>query len=165
MDVFKYKQKINDIIEKCPIEAGVEILVYNLLDECVDDNLYSLVDINSIWKKSDRRLVTESVVPDIAILSKDFVFGNYDKGIAYGFVEVKKPGKSLRETEQIIGEKRYSSHYIYTNGLVWKCYENGNYKEFNLMKKKLPHSLITVEIDEKMFLELIEYLKNIDWMN
>lgn len=116
-------------------------------------------------EKSDRRLVTESVVPDIAILSKDFVFGNYDKGIAYGFVEVKKPGKSLRETEQIIGEKRYSSHYIYTNGLVWKCYENGNYKEFNLMKKKLPHSLITVEIDEKMFLELIEYLKNIDWMN
>ncbi len=165
MDATRYKQKINDVIEKCPIEAGVEILVYNLLDECVDDNLYSLVDINRMWKKQDSRLITEAGVPDIAVLSKDFIFGNEDKGGVYGFVEVKSPGISLRETAQLIGGKHDSSHYIYTNGLVWKCYENGTQKEFNLMIKKLPYTLSSVEIDENELLNLLEYLKKIDWKN
>lgn len=31
-----YERKINDIITKCPIESGVEILVYNLLDSIID---------------------------------------------------------------------------------------------------------------------------------
>lgn len=35
MDYLFYQKKINDVIIKCPIEAGIEILVYNLLDECI----------------------------------------------------------------------------------------------------------------------------------
>ncbi|NLT12447.1 MAG: hypothetical protein GXY06_08570 [Clostridiaceae bacterium] len=45
MDIQTYERKINDIIMKCPIEAGVEILVYNLLDEFIDSGELSLVDI------------------------------------------------------------------------------------------------------------------------
>ena len=36
MDYKYYERKINDIIMKCPIEAGVEILVYNVLDNIVE---------------------------------------------------------------------------------------------------------------------------------
>lgn len=49
MDYRYYQRKINDVIEKCPIEAGVEILVYTLLDQLIDSEKYSLVDINRIW--------------------------------------------------------------------------------------------------------------------
>ena len=36
-----YEKKINDVIIKCPIEAGVEILVYNFLDEIIEESSYS----------------------------------------------------------------------------------------------------------------------------
>ena len=69
MEYKYYERKINDVICKCPIEAGIEILVYNLLDEHVDMNEFSLVNINRIWKKSDSSLLPDGGVPDIAILS------------------------------------------------------------------------------------------------
>ncbi len=60
MKTEKYQRKINDVISKCPIEAGVEILVYNLLDEYVNEEILSLVDINRICKGKDSRLTTEA---------------------------------------------------------------------------------------------------------
>lgn len=57
MDKKTYERKINGIIMKCPIEAGVEILVYSLLDEFIDSKKLSLVDINRIWKNKDPRLI------------------------------------------------------------------------------------------------------------
>ena len=76
MDYLFYQKKINDVIIKCPIEAGIEILVYNLLDECICIDEYALVDINRIWKNQYSRLLTEAGISDIAILSPNFVFTN-----------------------------------------------------------------------------------------
>jgi hypothetical protein len=67
MDYLYYQRKLNDVVIKCPIEAGIEILVYNLLDGNIDMKQYSLVDINRIWKNQDSRLSTESGISDIAI--------------------------------------------------------------------------------------------------
>ena len=50
-----YERKINDVIMKCPIEAGVEILVYNVLDDIVHSKGLSLVDINRLRKKRDKK--------------------------------------------------------------------------------------------------------------
>ncbi len=160
-----YQRKINDIITKCPIEAGVEILVYWLLDECIDNNELSLVDINRIWKNQDERLVTEGGIPDIAVLSNDFVFKDTDKGTCYGFVEVKSTEKSIRETGQFNGESKKVNHFIYTNGLVWKYYQcNELKKEYNLITgKKIPYSIEPVEIDEEEFKELQLFVKTIKW--
>lgn len=160
-----YQRKINDIITKCPIEAGVEILVYRLLDECIDDTSLSLVDINRIWKNQDERLTTDGGVPDIAVLSNDFVFKDIDKGKCYGFVEVKSTEISLRETEKFIGESKHINHFIYTNGLVWKYYKGNELKkEYNLIKgKKLPYSVAPVEIDEDEFNELQSFIKTVKW--
>ena len=99
MDYKYYEHKINDVIIKCPIEAGVEILVYNVLDDIVNSKGFSLVDINRIWKNKDERLTTDAGIPDIAILSNDFEFKT-NVGQVMGFIEVKATNKSLLETEQ-----------------------------------------------------------------
>ena len=72
MDYKYYERKINDVIMKCPIEAGVEILVYNVIDETIDFTKMSLVDINSLWKGKDERLTTEGGISDIAVLPIGF---------------------------------------------------------------------------------------------
>lgn len=125
-----YERKINDIISKCPIEAGVEILVYMLLDEIVNSLDISLVDINRIWKDSDMRLTTDAGISDIAVLSSDFQYQS-EVGEVYGFIEVKATSVSLDETEQISGQMKEVENYIFTNGLVWRIYKKG------LMKKEI----------------------------
>ena len=123
MDYKYYEGKINDIILKCPIEAGVEILVYNLVDEFINYKEMALVDINRIRKNSDERLTTDSGVPDIAILSEDFIF-NTNSGNVWGFIEVKATNQELYESVQSFFHKKETSNYLYTNGLVWKYYKN-----------------------------------------
>lgn len=169
MDYKYYERKINDIIMKCPIEAGVEILVYNVIDETIDFNKMSLVDINSLWKDKDERLTTEGGISDIAVLPVGFEYQNEATGEAYGFVEVKAVNKELCETEQISGQKAKCPHFIYTNGLIWKYYLNQN------LKWQIPLATIKnkeckwiknaqlVSIDSEMFNELIKALKNINW--
>ena len=164
MDYRYYQRKINDVIEKCPIEAGVEILVYTLLDQLIDSEKYSLVDINRIWKNQDTRLVTGAGIPDIAVLSKDFLFKNEDAGVVYGFIEVKAAGVGLRNTEQISGELSSINHFIYTNGIVWKYYEN--HEEtwvVNLLVDERPYSEEKVEISKEKYDDLIEKIRQIGW--
>ena len=87
MEYLHYQKRINDVIIKCPIEAGIEILVYSIFDEILStaEDKYALVDINRIWKNQDSRLSTETGISDIAIMSPDFVFKNEDVGTVYGF--------------------------------------------------------------------------------
>lgn len=164
MNSLYYQKKINDVIMKCPIEAGIEILVYNLLDECIDMDEYALVDINRIWKNQDSRLVTDAGISDIAILSTDFVFKNENTGSAYGFVEVKAAGISLIDTVQASGQMEKVSHFIYTNGIVWKYYFNRKLKwERNITTVNLPYSIRKIKIDNKQFQQLKEDIKSIKW--
>lgn len=163
-----YERKINDIITKCPIESGVEILVYNLLDSIIDSLKLSLVDINRLWKDRDKRLTTEAGISDIAILSPDFEYAS-DIGSVYGFVEVKATYNPLDITEQVIGQKKDAIHYIYTNGLVWMYFKDGekvwekvlasyNNQECRVMQKYNKVSIIPNE-----FNDLVNKLKEINW--
>lgn len=169
MDYKYYERKINDVIIKCPIEVGVEILVYNVIDETIDFNKMSLVDINSLWKDKDERLTTEGGISDIAVLPIGFEYQNKSTGEAYGFIEVKAVNKELCETEQISGQKAKCPHFIYTNGLVWKYYLNQNLRWEIPMAKienkecKWLNDAQTVSIDSDMFNKLISNLKEINW--
>lgn len=167
MDYKYYERKINDVIIKCPIESGVEILVYNVLDDIVESKGLSLVDINRLWKNRDTRLTTAAGVSDIAVLSTDFEYRT-DIGKVYGFIEVKAVNRSLYETEQIVLQRLATNHYVYTNGLVWQYYEN---KETNPKWKislaesglEFINSAISVSINENKFLELLKRLNCISW--
>lgn len=167
MDYKYYERKINDVIIKCPIESGVEILVYNVLDDIVESKGLSLVDINRLWKNRDTRLTTDAGVSDIAVLSTDFEYRT-DIGQVYGFIEVKAVNRSLYETEQIVLQRLATNHYVYTNGLVWQYYEN---KETNpkwkisLAESELEfiNSAVSVSINENKFSELLERLNYINW--
>ncbi len=166
MEYLHYQKRINDVIIKCPIEAGIEILVYSIFDEILStaEDKYALVDINRIWKNQDSRLSTETGISDIAIMSPDFVFKNEDVGTVYGFIEVKAAGVSLRDTEQISGQMKNISHFIYTNGIVWKYYFNQVQEwEINLCTQKLQYSTIEIEVNESDFLELKERIRLIVW--
>ena len=166
MDYKYYERKLNDIIQKCPIEAGVEILVYNVLDSIVELKGLSLVDINRIWRSKDKRLSTSAGVPDIAVLSDDFVFKS-NIGQALGFIEVKATNKTLSETKQVKGQKSATNHYIYTNGLVWKYYENKKLKwDIALDSYKRPSIIVKnvrVLLEEKEFKNLLIKLNDINW--
>lgn len=171
MDYKYYERKINDVIMKCPIEAGVEILVYNVIDETIDFTKMSLVDINSLWKGKDERLTTEGGISDIAVLPIGFEYQNKSTGEAYGFVEVKAVNKELCETEQISGQRAKCPHFIYTNGLVWKYYLNQNLKwEISIARienktYKWLNDAQRVSIDSDKFKELIDNLKEINWID
>ena len=164
MDYLYYQKKINDVIVKCPIEAGVEILVYNLLDECICMDDYALVDINRIWKNQDSRLLTGAGISDIAILSNDFVFKQEDVGEVYGFIEVKAAGVSLADTVQVMEQMKKVSHFIYTNGVVWRYYCNQSLKwEKNLGVSKTKYTISKIAIDENEFEKLKKEIKSIKW--
>lgn len=165
MDYQYYERKINDIIMKCPIEAGVEILVYNLVDEFINYAELSLVDINRIRKNSDERLTTDSGVPDIAILSDDFVF-NTNLGKVWGFVEVKASNQELYEGVQSFFHKKETNNYLYTNGLVWRYYNNSKLEwEVYLTTKELLFQSVfeKISISAEAFESLCNKLKNIKW--
>lgn len=168
MDYKSYERKINDVIMKCPIEVGVEILVYNILDSIVDSKRFSLVDINRIRMNRDKRLTTHLGVPDIAILSNDFEYGT-QKGKVYGFVEVKSTNVALKETRQIMEQKRKKKHCIYTNGLVWRYYKNGEI-EWEIVLAYLNGKECTyikdfnmISIDVNKFNDMMRKLKLIIW--
>ncbi len=164
MDHLYYQKKINDVIVKCPIEAGIEILVYNLLDECISMDDFALVDINRIWKNQDSRLLTGAGISDIAILSTDFVFKQEDVGEVYGFVEVKAAGISLENTVQVLEQMKKVSHFIYTNGVVWRYYYNQKLKwEKNLGVSKVKYNISEIAIDKNEFEELKKEIQTIKW--
>ena len=169
MDYRYYEEKLNDIITKSPIEIGVEILVYNLLEECIDKEKYSIIDISTIIKSSDKRLVTDGGVPDIAVVSKDFKFKETDSGIVYGFVEVKAPGISLRETDQISGHLAKARILIYTNGIEWKIYDTAKTDTakptvINTAMEGLPSSVSKIKVNKEKFDSLIILLKSMKWL-
>ena len=179
MDYKFYERKLNDVILKCPIEAGVEILVYMLLDSLIDSENISLIDINRLHKKSDLRLSTDGGVSDIAVVSRDFRY-NSKEGKVYGFVEVKANSQLLEETGQTDGQKSkcldYKDsneyrHYLYTNGLTWKYYLLGECKWKIVLAnyEKKPCEAISVfekiSIDKKKFEELKTILKEIKWVD
>lgn len=163
-----YEKKINDVIIKCPIEAGVEILVYNFLDEIIDSTKLTLVDINRLWKNRDDRLTTEAGISDIAVLSEDFKYRT-DIGKVYGFIEVKATNRPLSVTEQVEGQKKVVAHYIYTNGLTWKYYKDGVAKweivlaSYENQECQVMEKSGRISIVPDRFSDLVGELKKINW--
>ena len=154
MDFEVYEQRINDVIVKCPIEVGVEILVFNVLFDLLGDH-FSIVDVSTMWPNRESRLETAGGIPDIAIVSQDFEYRG-ENGIVFGFVEVKAPSVKLVDTEQLSGHIETNKHVLYTNGLEWKYYApNCGLKwEISLCECGFKTATKRVKLSEEKYLEL-----------
>lgn len=170
MDKEYYERKLKDILVKCPIEAGVEMLVYNLLDSIIDSSKYSLINITTLKKGKDRRLQTNGGIPDMAIVAKEFEYRKSDKEQVFAFVEVKLPQIPVKKrplTKQITGHISQGIKFIYTNGLSWQYYEKGveerkwevNLASANDFLKRTSESIII----EERYNELVKNLEEINW--
>lgn len=158
MNYLEYQEKINNIIEKAPIEAGIEILVYNFLEEFLKFNdEYVLVSINRMQKKSDSRFTTEGGISDLAIVSKDFKYNEAQCGKVYAFVEVKTAGESLNNnSNQVEGQIESIKHLFYTNGFVWEYYHNQERQwKINIMDEEYDYSIAKAHINKDKYLELV----------
>ena len=71
-----YENQINKIISKAPIEVGVEILVYMLLDGIVSSKGLSLVDVSSMSKDRAKPFGVKSAVPDMAVVAESFNYSD-----------------------------------------------------------------------------------------
>lgn len=122
MDILQYENKINDIISMSPIESGVQILVYMLLDDIVENKGYSLLVIDKLQQKC--RFNTITGISDLAIVTKDFKYHDSEKGKCLGCVEIKRIDVSMRDVpSQVVGQFCTYGKLIYTNGLVWKFFD------------------------------------------
>ncbi|WP_281165195.1 hypothetical protein [Liquorilactobacillus sicerae] len=156
-----YEEKLRDIKIKAPIEAGVEVLAFNVLDNIIDSENLSLVVINSINKNRNAKLTTDAGISDLAVVSKDFSF-KPAKGEVYGFVEVKFIDKKYDE-KQIVGQMSYVKHLLYTDGLIWKYFEKVDNKVTCKWKIYLLKYSNKLTISQNSFNDLLENLRNIDW--
>lgn len=165
MDYKKYEEKIEDVLNKAPLENGIEILAYNILDECIDSKKYSVIDINRAWKEKDSRYDTEGGIPDILVVTKDFWYKHETAGKLICVVEVKYgPNKELVEDkEQLIGQMKKTKHYILTNGSKWIHYEKEKKVETFELCKINGKEKLECTVNKTEFEELKDYIKKIKW--
>lgn len=116
-----YEKKINDILYKCNLESGTEILTYMLLDKIIENNNLSLIAIDKLQKKN--RFLSKGGFSDLAVVSNDFLYDDPNKGICYGCVEVKRIRRELKNVRgQVIGQLLTFNNVLVTNGLDWEFY-------------------------------------------
>ena len=115
-----YCKKIDDIKLKAPIESGVEILVYMLLDEIIENHDLSLVVIDSMQRKN--RFWSEGGYSDLAVVTPNFRFVN-NAGGCKGVIETKYISENLsNHMPQIIGQLLTFNNVLVTNGIDWRFY-------------------------------------------
>lgn len=180
MDIKTYEKILNDINSKCPIEDGVEILIYNILNEIIESKKVTLVNISGMEGAGDKRLQTEGGTPDFAITTPDFEYKEYKKGEVKGFIEAKRPGVKKPDKLQLLGHITSKKYIIFTNGKCWKFYKPFDGQEINelyqLMKdaneycdgairegelassaKKKRNEIIFKKLEENNKLDFVEY--------
>ena len=169
-----YENQINKIISKAPIEAGVEILVYMLLDGIVSSKGLSLVDVSSMSKDRAKPFGVEDAVPDMAVVSPDFDYvvsrsekNQCYKSKVYGYVEVKGVH---RKADSCPSERKAHikaiEHVLCTNGLVWMYFDRNEEACWSVNLDKQGRNTLRksiFSIDEEKFKELLEKFHGIDW--
>lgn len=129
----------------------------------------ALVDINRLRTDRDHRLTTGAGISDIAVLSDDFIFRS-KIGKVFAFIEVKATNKPLHETEQVIGQIQAATHYLYTNGLVWKYYKDQEFQweiilaSYDNQACSVLNKAKCIFIDPDRYKKLVAEVKKIKWI-
>lgn len=174
MEVKDYERKLNDIIEKAPMECGVQALVYNFLHELTDHNKLTIICSDLRW--NDSIYGGEGGVPDLLVVSDEFKYMERlkqnateeekkrfrdEKKKRFGCVEVKAVGQHLPQScAQIAGHIYEFGKVLYTNGMVWIYFECPKESTFQSIKDVIPRKLYSCvkeyDLDNKAMNDLKE---------
>ena len=173
IDSTVYEQMINNVLNKAPLEIGVEVLVYMLLYGLTENTEYIVADINSMKRKYAKQYAALEIdskeskfgaVPDLVVLNNSFVYASASekKQCALGFVEIKNLKEKLNiQDGEIQSHMKNARHFIWTNGKTWHYFLGGK-EEWSIELCDKSRSK-TILIDEVKFDELLYRLSNINW--
>lgn len=117
------------IIEKAPLESGVQTLAYMLIHEILENFPYDIVVVDNLSKQS--RFASYSGMSDLAVVTPDFSYHG-DKGRIELCVEVKLPAVKFSNCEmQIMGQLLTFGKAVFTNGIMWEYYDIDSYIKKN----------------------------------
>lgn len=130
MNYRKYEEMLSRVMKKCPLESGVQALVFMYLDELFENCIgYEPVIIDRMTK--DSVYGTCGGVSDIAIVRNDLDYDNSkkdkdtEKSKIRFCVEVKEIKKSIDKDKfriQFLGHLLTFGEGIITNGKKWEQY-------------------------------------------
>ena len=98
MDYKKYEELLNRVMKKCPLESGVQTLVFMYLDELFEnctkyepviidrETKSKIITINKIKQTIESCFNTKGGIPDIALVGKNF---DYDESYTPQFKRTK----------------------------------------------------------------------------
>lgn len=173
IDYQYYEKLINNVILLAPIEAGVEILAFMLLESFVSQKDYTLIDINRFSKENAKKFGVKNngdgAVPDFVVVKKEY---NYQKksddDICLGYVEIKKPSDKINtKSGQAKAHIAANDHVLFTNGIVWKYINKKDVSQsweilLDIQEKQSIKNK-PFSIDEMKFSELLIRLNKIRW--
>ncbi|MBE6872463.1 MAG: hypothetical protein E7493_00900 [Ruminococcus albus] len=140
MNYRKYEEMLNRVMKKCPLESGVQTLVFMYLDELFENCIgYEPVIIDNLQKsQKSPRYRTLGGYTDIMVVNSDFEYDdlNADPDIKL-FFEVKALENNLSDHYfQFLGQMLTVGKGYFTNGKTWEYYElDFNNKEMVKVKE------------------------------
>ncbi|WP_295157828.1 hypothetical protein [uncultured Ruminococcus sp.] len=145
MDYKKYEELLNRVMTKCPLESGVQTLVFMYLDELFENcTKYEPVLIDKLPKASSFN--TKGGISDIALVGNDFDYKEskkdgyvIDKEKIRFCIEIKKKGiKRKKNRIQFLGQLLTFGEGIITNGYQWEhCKLDLEDKDISKVKEKV----------------------------
>ncbi len=169
MNYRKYEELLNRVMKKCPLESGVQTLVFMYLDELFENCIgYEPVIIDRM--KKDSVYGTCGGVSDIAIVRNDLDYDNSkkdkdtEKSKIRFCVEVKEIKKSIDKDKfriQFLGHLLTFGEGIITNGKKWEHYRFEPSENDKNILKPMIEKYITLNEKKKKTKEEKEQLNSL----
>lgn len=127
MNYLKYEEMLNRVMKKCPLESGVQALVFMYLDELFENCTKYEPVITDDLQKSEKstRYRTKGGYSDILVVNRNFDYDDLnvipDRKF---FVEVKTEIENLSDHYyQLLGQLLTIGEGYITNGEKWEYYK------------------------------------------
>ncbi|MBQ9542813.1 hypothetical protein [Ruminococcus sp.] len=171
MNYRKYEEMLNRVMKKCPLESGVQTLVFMYLDELFENCIgYEPVIIDRMTKASVYG--TCGGVSDIAIVRNDLDYDNSkedkdtEKSKIRFCVEVKEITESIDKDKdkyhiQFLGHLLTFGEGIITNGKKWEHYRFEPSENDKNILKPMIEKYITLNEKKKKTKEEKEQLNSL----
>lgn len=127
-----YKDELElALIQNSAVECELYSIIASVLRESESGRAISLRDVSARrTTKNSKYLKGESGFPDFVVLERE----KRRNARILGCVEIKRPDVKLVQNDQIDGHIMSYKKVIYTNGLLWRFYDNNGVEEYELGK-------------------------------